>query len=188
MPKEAPKDHRNLWEQADRVLYKWSQMASGVRSVCKRREDTLETLSRRDAVKLVALAASPWVASLPLTAQEAALAIKGYDPVAYFTVGKPMKGGPEFAHDWDEQRYHFSSTQHRDLFKADPLRYAPQFANFCAISLSRGKVVEADPENWLVADGKLYIFGLPIGPGLFHQALAENEAKANANRGLIQKR
>jgi hypothetical protein len=45
--------------------------------------------------------------------------------------------------------------------------YPPQFADFCAMALSLGEVVEADPENWLIADGKLYVFGKPTGPALF---------------------
>ncbi len=65
------------------------------------------------------------------------------------------------------------------------MRFAPQFANFCAMSLTRGELVEADPENWLISGGKLYIFGKQIGPTLFQQDLAGNIAKANQNRALI---
>ena len=65
------------------------------------------------------------------------MAIKGYDPVAYFTDGMPKRGLPDFEYLWDEYRYHFSSAEHRELFKADPARYAPEFANFCAMSLAR---------------------------------------------------
>jgi hypothetical protein len=64
------------------------------------------------------------------------LAIKGYDPVAYFTVGKPAHGLPEIEYQWDEHRYRFSSAEHRELFRADPVRYAPQFANFSAMALT----------------------------------------------------
>ncbi len=56
------------------------------------------------------------------------------------------------------------------------------------MSLARGEVVDANPENWLVADGKLYMFGKSIGPDLFKQDLAENTAKANQNRALVQKK
>jgi hypothetical protein len=67
------------------------------------------------------------------------------------------------------------------------VRYAPQFANFCAISLSRGKVVEANPEYWLISEGKLYIFGNQRGPKMFQQDLMANVAKANQNRTLLPK-
>src|SRR6266446_4122172 len=73
--------------------------------------------------------------------------------------------------------------------KADPARYAPQFGNFCAMALSKGEIVVADPENWLISDGKLYVFGkaAPAGPALFQQNLAENMAKANQNRPILPK-
>src|SRR6476619_6773979 len=90
-------------------------------------------LSRRSAFRLALLAAAfPLVMSIPSLAAESPLAIKGYDPVAYFTDGKPTRGLPEFEFQWDGHRYHFASAEHRDLFKADPERYAPQFGNYCA--------------------------------------------------------
>jgi YHS domain-containing protein len=125
------------------------------------------------------------VASQPTTAQQAALAIKGYDPVAYFVDGRPVRGLPEIEYEWDEHHYWFSSAQHRDLFRADPVRYAPQFANFCAMSLAKGELVEADPESWLINADRLYIFGKREGPDLFRQDLAGNIAKSNQNRSLI---
>jgi hypothetical protein len=153
------------------------------------REFAMHNLPRRNAVGLVLLAAaSAFATSIPLVAADSVrLAIKGYDPVAYFTDGKPTRGLPEIEYEWDEYRYRFSHAEHRELFKADPLRYAPQFANFCAMALTRGELHEADPENWLISDGKLYIFELPIGPGRFQQDLAGNIIRANQNRALIQK-
>jgi hypothetical protein len=137
------------------------------------------------------VAASPFAPSMRAMAGEGAtLAIKGYDPVAYFTIGTPVRGLPEIEYEWDEYRYRFSRPEHRDLFKADPVRYAPQFGNFCAMALTRGELDEANPENWLISDGKLYVFGkpAPLGPVLFQQDLAGNIAKANQNRALIHTR
>ena len=147
-------------------------------------------LSRRNAVRLVLLvAASLFAPASPSVAAEGVpLAIKGYDPVAYFTVGRPVRGLPTIGYEWDEHRYLFSRPEHRELFKADPVRYAPQFANLCAMALSRGKIVEANPEYWLISEGKLYVFGPAGGPKLFQQDLARNIAKANENRVLIPKR
>jgi hypothetical protein len=113
------------------------------------------------------------------------LAIRGYDPVAYFTLGTPVRGLPQIEYVWDEHRYRFSRPEHRELFKADPVRYAPQFANFCALALTRGEIVEANPEYWLISEGKLYIFGKAIGPELFQKDLAANTVKTNQNRRLI---
>lgn len=149
--------------------------------------------SRREVIRgLVLPAASALVSMVPdhLAAQESPLAIKGYDPVAYFTAGKPVRGRPDIAYQWDELRYLFSSAEHRELFRAEPARYAPQFANFCAMALTKGQLDEADPENWLISDGKLYIFAkaAPMGPALFQQDLSGNIARANQNRSLIQQR
>jgi hypothetical protein len=148
-------------------------------------------LSRRTALRLAALVALAQLATaMPsVAASTAPLAIKGYDPVTYFTQGKPTHGLPAIDYEWDEHRYLFASAENREIFKADPMHYAPQFGNFCAMALSKGELVEANPENWLVNDGKLYVFGkpAPAGPALFQQDLAANIAKANQNRPLTPK-
>ena len=143
-----------------------------------------------NAVRFFLLVAVAVLVTAPPSAasEKAPLAIKGYDPVAYFTVGKPVLGLPEFEHEWDEHRYRFSRAEHRELFKADPVRYAPQFANYCAMALTRGELDEANPEWWSISDGKLYIFSKAAGPSRFQQDLAGNVAKANEKRGLILKR
>lgn len=97
------------------------------------------------------------------SAAEDNLAIKGYDPVAYFTDGKPTVGDPRFQHEWDGAVYRFASAEHLELFKADPDRYVPQHHNLCTISLSRGQKVIADPNSWLIHEDRLYLFGKPIG-------------------------
>jgi hypothetical protein len=149
----------------------------------------MRDISRRNAVRgLVLLAAGATLATVSraIAAEKAPLAIKGYDPVAYFTIGRPTKGSPEIEYVWDEYRYQFASVKHRELFKSDPVRYAPQFANFCAMALTRGELIEANPKNWLISEGKLYIFGEPIGPDRFQRDLAGNLVKANRNRELVE--
>jgi YHS domain-containing protein len=121
-----------------------------------------------------------------VSAQTPALAIKGYDPVAYFTTGKPTPGLPQFKYEWGGHSYYFSRSDHLERFKANPARYAPQFGNYCAMALSKGELVMADPENWLISDGKLYVFGkpAPAGPALFQKDLSANIARAEQNRPL----
>ena len=151
----------------------------------------MQNISRRHAIRGLALltaAAAVAIPARPTTAETLPLAIQGYDPVAYFTDGHPVRGLPELAYEWDERRYRFARTEHRELFMANPARYAPQFANFCAMALSQGEIVVADPQNWLISDGRLYIFGKREGPELFRQNLAGNIAQANQNRPLIEKR
>jgi hypothetical protein len=146
-------------------------------------------LSRRNASHLVVLGVLLVTASWSVAAEDVPLAIKGYDPVAYFTEGKPTHGSPDIEYDWDEQRYRFASAEHRELFRSDPVRYAPQFGNYCAMALASGEVVLANPENWLISDGKLYVFGkaAPFGPALFGEDIAANIVKANQNRPLLPK-
>jgi hypothetical protein len=69
------------------------------------------------------------------------------------------------------------------------VRYAPQFGNYCAMALALNQVVVADPENWLISDGKLYVFGKPApgGAELFKKDLAGNISKANSNRSILPK-
>jgi YHS domain-containing protein len=149
------------------------------------------TLSRRNALLLTAVAAAlPLLQAIsPADAEETPLAIKGYDPVAYFTDGKPVRGAAEFEYEWDDHRWRFASAEHRDLFKASPVKYAPQFGNYCAMALALNQVVVADPENWLISEGKLYVFGkpAPAGPELFKKDLAGNISKANGNRSILPK-
>lgn len=85
-------------------------------------------------------------------------AIEGYDPVAYFTLKKAVKGKPEFKHHWNGDTWYFYSKDHRKLFIAAPEKYAPQFNGFCANGLSDGHAIEANPENWRIIEGKLYLF------------------------------
>lgn len=85
--------------------------------------------------------------------------LKGHDPVAYFTEGKPTKGDPKYSYDFDDARYHFASARNRDTFVADPEKYAPQFGGYCTGSMSRGVRNEGDPNAWVIRDGRLYVFG-----------------------------
>jgi hypothetical protein len=118
-------------------------------------------------------------------AEPAPLAIQGYDTVAYFTEGRAKHGDPRFGITWDEHRWLFASAAHRDAFKGDPVRYAPQFANFCAVALARGEVRIANPEYWLISDGKLYLFGKAVGPEVFRKSLPGAIERANQNRKLL---
>jgi YHS domain-containing protein len=123
----------------------------------------------------------------PLHSEEPPLAIKGYDPVAYFTDGKPIEGLPQYEADWDNHRYRFASAEHLALFKSDPARYAPQFGNACTTTLSRGGFKEVDPQAWTIHDNKLYMFGGIAGVPIFQKDPAGYITKATQNRSLIPK-
>ena len=85
------------------------------------------------------------------------VAIGGYDPVAYFTDGKPVKGSKEFTFEWMDATWRFASAEHRDLFRADPEKYAPQYGGYCAYAVSQGSTAGIDPAAWTIVDGKLYL-------------------------------
>ena len=113
--------------------------------------------------------------------------LAGYDPVSYFTAGRPEKGSAAFTATYDGATYWFKNAEHRALFVADPDRYAPQFNGFCAMSLARGEKVESDPESWAIADGKLYVFGKRIGPAMFAEQRASTIEMATQNWREVRK-
>lgn len=92
------------------------------------------------------------------------LAIQGYDSVAYFEIGAPRRGDPSFHHVWDGFEFRFISQRHLSLFRARPESYAPRYRNLCAGALARGQKFEADPQNWLIHEGRLFLFGGEQGP------------------------
>ena len=109
------------------------------------------------------------------------IAIKGYDPVAYFTKGRAMKGSEAFAHKWLGTPWHFANANHRDLFVADPVKYAPQFGGYCALGVAYGQnTANIDPEAWRIIDGKLYLNADKRAAAEFEQSPGEL-AKAKTN-------
>jgi YHS domain-containing protein len=105
---------------------------------------------------ILALAAA--CLSSSLLAQSPPVSLKGHDPVAYFTDGRPVKGSAGINYDFDETRYLFASQKNRERFASSPERYTPQFAGLCATGMSMGMKAEADPSVFKIIDGKLYVF------------------------------
>jgi YHS domain-containing protein len=85
------------------------------------------------------------------------VALRGYDPVAYFTESKPVQGSPAYQVAHRGSTFNFASQANRDLFKADPARYAPQYDGFCAYGTAVGYKAAIDPEAYSIVDGKLYL-------------------------------
>lgn len=81
----------------------------------------------------------------------------GYDPVAYFSDGRPVKGRADLTIRHAGAEWRFANEKNRDQFKADPTRYAPQFGGYCAYAAARGYTARGDPEAWKIVDGKLYL-------------------------------
>ena len=76
------------------------------------------------------LQGAPAWAKSPINTDWWGVAVKGYDPVAYFTLSKPVKGSKKYQYEWMQVTWRFSSGTHRDLFIADPQRYAPRYGGY----------------------------------------------------------
>ena len=84
-------------------------------------------------------------------------AIRGYDPVAYFTDGKAVKGSPDYRADYKGSTFHFRSQANRDVFAADPAKYAPQYGGFCAFGAAGGYKAATHPSAFTIVGNKLYL-------------------------------
>lgn len=90
---------------------------------------------------------------------ETGLAIKGYDPVAYFTQHKAVIGKKEMAVSYLGALYYFSSEINKEAFKAAPFKYEPEYGGWCAYAMGlNGEKVSVDPETFKILNGKLYLF------------------------------
>lgn len=85
-------------------------------------------------------------------------AVKGYDVVAYQTVGKPTPGNKQITSSYEGLTYQFASAESRSAFAADPARYAPAYGGWCATALVEGDKVDIDPKNFKVSNGRLLLF------------------------------
>lgn len=87
------------------------------------------------------------------------VALKGYDPVYYFTINKALKGKKEFSVSYRGVNYHFITSADKDAFKANPPKYEPQYGGWCAYAMGKeGSKVEVDPETFKIINGKLFLF------------------------------
>ena len=85
------------------------------------------------------------------------IAIEGYDPVAYFQQNQAVEGSKKFQHEWQGAKWNFSSAENRDLFAANPEKFAPQYGGYCAYAVSQNTTAGIDPDQFTILDGKLYL-------------------------------
>jgi len=105
----------------------------------------------------VALAGSVFAAGVDVNASNTGLAMQGYDPVAYFTVGEPTKGDYRLTAVYNDATYWFSSEENKATFEANPEAYAPAYGGFCAFGTAMGFKFDGDPNYWKIVDDKLYL-------------------------------
>ncbi|HEX3522930.1 MAG TPA: YHS domain-containing (seleno)protein [Stellaceae bacterium] len=121
-----------------------------------------------------ALADSP----IAVVNTEHGLAIKGYDPVSYFTTGKPTPGLAQFSTTYKGATYRFASAENRDRFIAAPEKFVPQYGGYCAYAISLNKIADIDPDEWTIVNDKLY-----LNNGFLAQSIWSLDKSGNIVRG-----
>ncbi len=120
-------------------------------------------------------------AETPIYYSDGQSAINGYDTVAYFTMGRPVRGKADIAVMWKGVIWRFASLAHREAFEANPRAYAPQYGGYCAYGVSAGYRDQIEADAWQIVDGKLYLVRSPNVLGLWKRDLAGHIARGNAN-------
>lgn len=104
-----------------------------------------------------ALTLRPAMAAEPSVFSDGGIAIRGADPVAFFTQGEPVIGSPDHALMWNGTTWHFASAENMETFMGNPEAYAPQYGGYCSFAMSKGYVATSVPEAWTIHDDKLYL-------------------------------
>lgn len=108
-------------------------------------------------------------------------ALDGQDVVAYFKQSGPVQGDSQYSYQWKGTNWLFSSAANRDLFAANPEKYAPQYGGYCAKAAAGGVLATTVPTAWNLRDGKLYLNYSADAQKEWKQDTANKIAKANAN-------
>ena len=109
------------------------------------------------AAPAAAFFSRPAMAAEPAVFSEDGIAIRGADPVAFFTQGAPTAGSADHALMWNGTTWHFASAENMELFMSNPEAYAPQYGGYCAFALSKGSLASSVPEAWTIHEDKLYL-------------------------------
>jgi YHS domain-containing protein len=107
--------------------------------------------------------------------------LKGYDPVAYFTQKKAVKGSAKYQSTYQGVTYYFSSAADLATFKKEPSKYVPQYGGFCANGVKNNKLADIDPKVFFIVKGKLYVCESPAAEKQFRANEDEDIVTANRN-------
>jgi YHS domain-containing protein len=130
------------------------------------------------ALATVAMAQSP---KRLVNTDKRGLALKGHDPVAFFTEGRPIAGDHRYESNYKGTRYRFASAENKKLFEGDPAKYEPQFGGFCAYGVSRGYAVDVELDAFQIVEGRLLMQYDKDVRDKFNEATAANLKKADQN-------
>ena len=139
------------------------------------------------AVALLQIAPATAAAPPIYTGIVKGVAVGGYDPVAYFTDGKPVKGSKDLTTEYEGVTWRFASAANRDAFKANPAKYAPQYGGYCAYAVAKGSTAKGDPQAWTIHDGKLYLNFDKRVRATWAKDIPGNVKKADANWPAVLK-
>ena len=145
------------------------------------------TITRRTLMGLIALPPLLGLSGLPAFAAEPetfaidGVAIRGIDPVGYFTQSGPVSGNPQHRLVFRGAQWLFASSEDAALFESDPDTYGPQFGGYCAYAASKGYLAPTVPEAWTVYEGRLYLNANLRARELWLQDIPGNIAKGRAN-------
>jgi YHS domain-containing protein len=112
--------------------------------------------------------------------------IHGYDPVAYITEGKAVKGDPQYQSSFGGATYYFKSSANKAAFDKEPANYAPQYGGYCAMAMTMGKLEDIDPNQFLVHDKKLLLQRNEKAHMMFAKDPEGNHKKADENWAKLQ--
>jgi YHS domain-containing protein len=118
---------------------------------------------------------------------EHGVAIKGYDPVSYFTTGKPMPGLAQFSTTYNGATYRFASAENRNRFLATPEKFLPQYGGYCAYAISLNKIADIDPDEWAIVNDNLYLNNNFFSQTLWSLDKTGNIVKGDHNWPLVPK-
>lgn len=128
-----------------------------------------------------ALAAAPAAPSPAVSVSAQDLAAGGYDVVAYFAEGRPVKGSAMYQREWNGATWRFASAKALADFSANPATYAPQYGGYCAWAVSQGYIAPGDPQHWKIVDGRLFLNFNARAKELWEADQANAIVRANGN-------
>jgi len=109
------------------------------------------------------------------------VAINGYDPVGYFTAGKPVRGSSKHTSSYNGATWRFASADSKAKFDAEPAKYAPQYGGYCAWAVAKGTTAKTDPDAWRIHKGKLYLNYNKSIQARWQKDIPSNVKQADAN-------
>jgi YHS domain-containing protein len=142
-----------------KVTINMKRILSSLNAVVFHRAGNSRKVKKTISITVLVLAAfvSNLPAGEPVNVDSNGVAIQGYDPVAYFTDNRPVKGKPELVATYNGATYYFASTEHKTQFEKEPGKYAPRFGGFCAFGVSHGAIAPSSVDAFQIIDGQLVL-------------------------------